>query len=297
MLIIGSEALIRYTCGGDPRIPKDLDFIATHDEARKYISDHTKIHTVRPSTNGRKLICLSYDKPVEIEIAWPGSTAEEILASCPKAVIASLNLLYLLKMSHRYLKHSPHFEKTMRDIQLMRVLGAEITNEGLLKRREKETYDYPHPNLNQGKDGFFDPNQLKYVWDHDSIHLAMAVDPLKPAYTKYKLDGAEVRVDRRKWEALPYEVKLQSVYEEACVLALERSQVPYRDRVTPDRSFTIALQRLCSSISSGWWREWAWEHYDEVMQLYKNRGSYVEQFDRMVEAGIVVKDTRSGDAR
>lgn len=40
-------------------------------------------------------------------------------------VIAPLVLLYTLKMSHEYLKDSPHFLKTMKDIQTMRKYNAQ----------------------------------------------------------------------------------------------------------------------------------------------------------------------------
>jgi len=76
------------------------------------------------------------------------------------------------------------------------------------------------------------------------------------------------------------------------VLALERSQVPFRGKVDPAVSFKIALQRLCSSISSGWWREWAWEHYDEALKYYNP--NYLDIFDKGVEKGIIKPDTRMG---
>lgn len=289
MLLIGSAALINRL-GGEYRNPKDFDYICTHQEAKDYCSWHD-FKKIIPSRDGSKLVCFGDGIPVELEIAWPGTSAEEILRTEPSS-IATLNTLYLLKMSHRYLKHSPHFEKTRNDILFLRRLGAKIMNPALLKKREKETYNYPHPNLNQGKDGFFDPNQLRYVWEHDTIHLAMAYDPLKPAYTKFQT--AAVKVSREMWEQLDDETKLQSVVEEAYVLALERSQVPFRGKVDPAVSFKIALQRLCSSISSGWWREWAWEHYDEALKYYNP--NYLDIFDKGVADGIVKPDTRYEDS-
>ena len=43
-----------------------------------------------------------------------------------------------------------------------------------LVRRETETLAHVHPKLNVSKDGFFNPQEITYVWVHDTIHLAVA---------------------------------------------------------------------------------------------------------------------------
>jgi hypothetical protein len=282
MLLIGSKALKHWTCGGDPRVCLDTDYICTHDEAHRYASEH-EFDRVLPSTTGDSVACFKGRDVTELMFAWPGSTNEEILQL--EDGVASLDMLLLLKMSHRYLKNSPHFEKTHRDIGELRMRGAIIKWPDLLKRREKETYNYPHPSLMRNKKGFFDPNEgVQYVYDHDTIHLAMALDPGIPAYTKFKGE-AEVMVDRSKWQPLPDDVKLASVIEESLVLALERSQVPFRGKIAPEKSFKMALQKVCTSITSGWWREWAWEHYWEALDSYPK--DYLSRFDEAVKVGIV----------
>jgi hypothetical protein len=288
-------------------MPKDTDYICTHDEAQTYIK-RVKPDLTAPNDKGTTIICRWRDErqkggrlPVELVIAWPGSSTEDIYnlqvkkewqdGSEENEAVADLNMLYLLKMSHRYLKNSPHFLKTMRDIQLMRALGATIEDADLLKKREKETYDYKHPSLMRNKQAFFNPNEgVKYIYDHDTLHLAMAVQPLTPAYTFFKQDQAEVNIDRSKWDNQPIEVQLNSVLEEATVLALERSQIPYRGTIDPRRSFQIALQKVCTSISSGWWRAFAWEYYDEVMAMFEAREAekpYLTRFDEGIVAGII----------
>jgi hypothetical protein len=191
-----------------------------------------------------------------------------------KAWVPSLNVLYMLKMSHRYKKNSPHFLKTMRDIQKMRAAGAFIQSDhfDFFKKRRDATYWYEHPNLNRTKEEFFNPDDSFYVYDHDSIHEAVAIDGA-PAYTKYAVEGAEVLSSKQKFFEASHEVRIAGVYEETCVLALERSQIPNDfKRVTPEWSFKKALEKVCTSITSGWFREFAWEHYDEVLELYYKRG-------------------------
>jgi len=300
MLLIGSQALKYYT--KLDREPRDWDFIGTIDEIESFIQARKdKVESAYPSNEGKKMIVKLKDElPIEFEIAWEGSTAEEALKFVEDEVFdrqmtkfgicefPSLNLLYELKMSHRFLKNSPHFLKTMRDIQLMRSLGAQIEHPEWLKEREKETYNYSHPKLSVSKDEFFkkDDGQVVYIYDHDSIHIAMARFD-KPAYEYFKPEGSQVLCDKKMFFDSPEEIKLASVIEEATVLALERSQIPYKGLVEPLWSFKMALFKVCTSITSGYWREYAYSVYDQVLALYDEK--YVEKFWKAVDDGIVKK--------
>ena len=298
MLLIGSAALHAW---GHGREPVDLDYIATLDEynteARR-AREEGDLVTAQPLKEDLFLLVRRSDpRPREFEIAWSGTTGEELLSLCREhrrlaerrddgLLVVAPDVVYTLKLSHRYLRNSPHFRKTMSDIRYLRQLHCEVPLElrGWLKRREAETYDYGHPNLGQGKRDFFSGDGIEYVWDHDSLHEAVKLGPV-PAYTLFREDGAEVRVSRAKWEKLSHDVKLSSVLEESYVLALERSQVPFNFRPSPEESFNIALEKVCTSITSGWWREWAWEHHDEALAAYDP--SYVAKFRRGVETKLV----------
>ena len=299
MLLIGSAALA-FVAELD-REPKDADLIATIDEYEDFIAKHKQnLVSTYPVNKGKKLIIFLKDtKPIEMEIAWPDSTAETLLNALSmedlpttsflgqEVSVAPLHILYQLKMSHRFLKNSPHFLKTMKDIKFMRSLGAQITMPDWLKAREVETYDYKHPKLNVSKDDFFKKDEgVTYVYDHDSIHEAVKRYD-RPAYTYFKPENSQVLCDRAMFEASSREIQLASVVEEATVLALERSQIPFKDQVTPKWSFDMALMKVCTSITSGWWRSFAWEHYDEVQALYDE--NYVAKFWEAVKKGVVVK--------
>src|SRR5690606_29078459 len=113
--------------------------------------------------------------------------------------LPSLDQLYTLKMSHRYLKNSPHFRKTRDDIMMLRGLGCKIFDQDWFKQRESETYTYKHPKLNVMKKDFFNGDGVRYVYDHDDIHMAVAhyresgaTTPI-PAYKLYMKDGAQVQ--------------------------------------------------------------------------------------------------------
>lgn len=309
LVALGSHALIAH---GFPRVPKDLDLVGELREvqsfARKYGSGRPTI-TAHPISHGKKLLYVygprkvitnlldSQSSIVEAEIAWPNTTAKELLDMVvdgptiqigdEKVNVPSINILYAIKMSHRFLKNSPYFSKTMADIHLLRQAGAVITDDlkPFVKRREKETYTYTHPKLNVDKQSFFGEKNL-YTYEHDTIHLSV-MRGIKPAYELFKSNQAEVMCSKDLFFAQPRQTQLNAVLEESLVLALERSQIPFRGRVEALRSFEMALEKTCTSITSGWFRSFAWENYHAVHAMYDP--NYVDKFWADVASGLVKK--------
>jgi hypothetical protein len=172
----------------------------------------------------------------------------------------------------------------------MKSVGAKIRPEymGFFKLREKETYArQAHPKLNVNKREFFDESfGVRYQHDHDDVHQSIALGE-KPAYTYYLKDGAEINCDKDKFFALDERVRLAGVIEEACVLSIERSLVPHPGVMTPKQAWIFALSKVCSSITSGWFREYAYENIFEVIKRYPE--NYWERFQQAVKEGKVRK--------
>lgn len=281
-LLIGSLAMVFHF--PDAReVGLDADYICTIDEY------HARVKALRnmgakfnayPLDGNTMVVKTEYGLIKEFSIAWPGTTNEKILQI--ENGVASPAMLLLLKLSHRYRKDSPHFLKTMRDIQFLRSKEVSVPKEWLplLKEREKETYSYAHPKLNQDKKSFFDNSNGMYIYDHDSIHRAVAVEAT-PAYTKFSEDGQEVKSSRKKWEQCSHMTKLLAGLEESYVLALERSLIPLPAVLTPRQAFDKALGKVCTSITSGWFREFCWENYDNISMLYDE--SFVDKFNAALE--------------
>lgn len=319
MLIIGSRALKNAAPHLLNRDPLDHDFVCTIEEYDKFVKCIPKeqLKAAYPINEASKMIVKTFkDNQLnifEFEIAWPETTAASMLNLVNKVkgnsdfdipgvdmYFADLNLLFALKASHRYLKNSPHFLKTRRDyFALKSHLGITVNDldtdlKAWYKIREKETYNYKHPKLDQSKNSFFNPNEgVIYTYDHDTIHVSMAQENNTPAYTLYMKDGAQVACDKNKFFAAPQKVRLNGVVEEAYVLALERSQIPFKGKVDAKKSFDMALFKVCSSITSGWFREFAYDHYDEVQKMYNP--DYVNMFWKAVDNGVVRK-LNPGDA-
>jgi hypothetical protein len=300
--VIGSHAMNLWLDNmKDLREPQDLDIVASYDDIKTFVafikSSGVKVFADYPISSGKKVLIKTNRGIIEAEVAWPGSSGEALLDLIMAEtreeqpvhygvpmLAPSLDLLYMLKMSHRYLKNSPHFLKTMQDIKLMRRLGAVIRpeHEKFYKERMAWTYTYAHPKLNTSKGEFF-TDDVPYIYDHDSIHETVK-HLAKPAYSYFKPDESDVMVSREMFEALPEYTKLCSVLEEVYVLALERSQIPY-PTTDKKRSFDMAHMKVCTSITSGWWREYAWENYARVQDMYNEQ--YVYHFWTAVGYGDV----------
>lgn len=297
MILIGSRALFAINPAILGRPMLDYDFISTEEEAKKFISKKCDNHKIYDQ--GKKIIAEG-PTPFEFEILERSPTARmfkelvdaeqhSIACSAPwfesEWKCPSLNLLFTLKSSHRYLKNSPHFWKNAMDYHRMKICGAfvEDTHKDFLRTREKETYTYNHPKLNVKKKDFFKDDNIQYIYDHDSIHEAVKhLD--KPAYRYYMKDGEEVQTSKSKFFEVDEIIRLYGVLEESYVLALERSQIPF-EGIDPKKSFLMALSKVCTSITSGWFREFAYENIFSVLKMYNP--NYVERFNSALEAGIV----------
>lgn len=290
MLLIGSRAMQAHF-KDFPRAARDTDWICTIEDFEKTAASsmkHGKNVSVYP-TSPSSMVVKSNGYIAEYSIAWPGSTNETILKEhMEDSGVASPELLLLLKLSHRYRKDSPHFLKTMRDIQFLRNRGVCLPEAmlPLLRARERETYSYKHPNLNQKKSDFFNNANGLYRYEHDDIHRAVSVlGP--PAYTYFSADGEEVKSDRDKFFSCDESIRLRAGLEESYVLALERSLIPLPGVLTPKKAFDKALEKVCTSITSGWFREYCWENYDRIQSMYDE--SFVGKFNRALERGEVRK--------
>ena len=304
-------AVIGSSAWENGRAPADFDIICSPEDFKEYIriinsKDRYSLQWLRPTDAGMAA-GFSYRYPgdfnndqfiIDAEFTGRENPSSQLVYdyiletgeheygvdSSVDLFIANLDTLYMLKMSHRYKKNSPHFKKTMDDIIEFRKMGAKIPDQGLYQARMDATYGYSHPNLKRTKEEFFvTSGELKYEYDHDSLHEAVAhLD--RPMYTYYAVDGEQVLSSRSKFEALPELQKIWGVLEESYVLALERSVIPFG--TDPTEAFMMALEKVCTSITSGWFREYAWENYYECIEVFRDDDSYVQKFNEAAKSGV-----------
>lgn len=298
MILIGSRALQLRAPFLLNRDPVDFDWICTEEEYGDWFKkNQNKVQPTKDpySPKPNKMI-VEGSTNCEFDFIAPGTSNEELskliaqdpeTLKTPFGLVPSLDWLFFFKASHKHLKNSPHFWKTFNDYHRMKAAGAKIPVEfkDLFKQREKETYTYKHPNLKQDKKNFFSEDQgITYTYDHDSLHCAVKhLD--KPAYSYFGEEGQEVKSNKDKFFQCSKEIQLYSVVEESAVLAIERSLVPHPGVLTIKQAWGLAFSKVLTSITSGWWRTFAYDNGLEALKIYP--ADYWDKFQSGLKDGTV----------
>jgi hypothetical protein len=303
MLVIGSHALrigLEEVGKRLNRAPSDLDILAWPGEADYFILEANL--TVEKRV-GNKWLCRAPDgRWVEIEIATTGSSSLDYLrwefemtvstaADFYGVVIpvAPLEMLYSLKRAHR---HSPRmFHKHVKDYNLLREIVKTDALPEITKKRYQETVEREKlrtPSLNKSTKDFFDDKVSNRTFIHDQIHEVMAFGD-RPMFEKIKIDPNKVACSKEKFFALTHEERAHCVQEEVYVIALERAIIPMlfegEGMATPVEAYKWALMRICTTLCSGWFREFALENYEDLMLRYN--WTYTNKFLKAVEEGRI----------
>lgn len=192
--------------------------------------------------------------------------------------------------------HLPQYQKWLSLFGFENMLSL---LEDIYNQRSNEVYQHQLPKLNVDKKQFFD-DRVQYIYDHDSIHEVVALfvndkeTAGKPAYTYYMKDDQEVMTDKYKFYNSSDNVKLLGVMEEAMVLSLERFcflpankfhwEHGYKGLVP--FAFNFCLKKVCTTITGGYFREYAYTYYHEAMNRFHalpNFHDFVEKHKNMLK--------------
>lgn len=309
MIVYGSHALrAGYKARGMElgREPVDLDILASREEARDFIGI-ANLDLVKMSPD-RILAKAPSGQMVEIEYIVPGTSnalyhlwaetigkLETIRYQDVEIPVASLEMMYSIKRAHR---HSPRFfEKHVNDYNRLHKLfkGRDIFAK-VTALRYKETAEKQKlrtPSLNKTAKDFFDDNVSNRTFIHDQIHEVMAFGS-RPMFERIKIDPDKVACSKEKFFLLSGEQRDQCVQEEAYVIALERAMIPMlfegEKIATPSDAYKWAVMRICTTLCSGWFREYAVENYDNLMLRYDR--TYVDKFLDAAESGRIKRIER-----
>lgn len=229
-VIVGSTALVNW--GLSNREPQDLD-VVTAD------SHHMK---------GTRIDFL-YDArlvPFIDALRQQGDPTGSVVTN------PSLDFLYTLKLSHSYwdLPHSK-WEKHIGDLIVLKRAGAVLWSElhAVLYQIWEEKYGKKQVNLCMDKAAFFD-DAVKRIYDHDSIHRAVAYGD-RPLYETVLVPGQEIAQSTKAIKALDKVTRDRLYREEIYVTALERWILP-KLLTSPRAAYNLALKKMVTSLSKGW---------------------------------------------
>lgn len=299
MIIIGSRALYSKfeNESSIERLSKaDFDVIMSFDDFNFFIEKFDKkiIEMVPNSHNKYNLKIMINDKKVqyEIEINSNDSSGEFLLNNINVVTDANytdqlnvewrcLSFPYLMLMKKSHLYFPVHFEKNINDYHFLKsILGDIELNENMetfFNLRKKESYikfedKYSTPSLEVSNEEFFSVSGKANgrVYIHDDLHEVVKHFN-KPIYNMLKYEEKKDRAwcEKDLFHNLPYDYRIKCVQEEAYVIALERYILPqfgeYKDFFW---CYKRALRRICTTLCSGFFRQFAFENYPIIVNAY-----------------------------
>ena len=177
--------------------------------------------------------------------------------------------LAIIKRSHlwrdlSFQKHITHYHKYMIGYKRQDWLWAD----DILQERialTMKAFPQGHPSLKKSVDEFFD-DYVKKKYNHDYLHELVAYYD-KPLYTRLQRDSSSAWCERDLWETLSIEDRTKCVAEETQVIAIERFLVPKDWNYSVRHAYLRSLDKVCTTLCSGWFRDHAIDYYPQVMEL------------------------------
>lgn len=148
----------------------------------------------------------------------------------------------------------------------------------LAERTRLTKIEYPrsNPNLNQSNEDFFD-DAVEKKYDHDWLHELYAYGDA-PVYEKLKTDKTKAWCEKDLFFLLPPDEMLKCVAEETYVIATERFLIPTNYEHYWKLAYVKALRKVCTTLTSGWFRDYAIDNYPEIINHYdKAKIQYVKE--------------------
>jgi hypothetical protein len=306
MIIVGSKAL-KYYFPNIQREIKDVDVIGTQSDIN-YLCNALQPEKVRNTEHITTLINIQNKFGI-----WDTNNVEILNADASQSLrryidydtksgnlgsgirYASLEVIFSLKKSHI---HFPiKFDKHIKDYCLLYdYLNGKDKLSDITKLNFKETESrvgkLRTPSLNKSTKEFFGQSNgyVETFFIHDDIHRVMAHYD-KPLYERMQKDLSLAKCEKDMWETFTFEEKCKCVLEEAYVIALERKILPSifggKAWVNSEESLNWSLMRVCTTLCSGWFRDFATNNYLKIKE-YINQ-NYVDKFLEAYQNGQINK--------
>jgi hypothetical protein len=207
---------------------------------------------------------------------WSALPPWESAPGAPMRVAPATSLL-LIKRSHLYDPAGWH--KHIADYHFLRsrVVESDITpaerEAGAARLAEwnaRHTKGVGSGPMRVPNEVFFAGTRMAQIraYEHDDLHRSTCYRA-EPLYRALEDDQSLPFVSGRRFERFDEVDKLRLVREESYAIALERAVIPALELGrTPDarRAYQHALRRICTNLTTGWFRDFAIEHYPEVCE-------------------------------
>ena len=268
-MLIGSRAIAHWNPEFKIRSDSDWDIIGTPESedffrSRYSIPDSDRIEWHDPYHLNNNSLCYYNNNS--------GGSYGDVIRPYALAIMYRSHL-------HREWNWDAHITKYHKFILPLLKSDLHLSDPILLERIKltKEAYPQGNPKLNKSNDEFFD-DPVKKVYDHDFLHELYAYED-RPMFEKLKrpeqFDLAWCNKDL--WDKLSQTQKLQCVAEETYVIATERFMVPNNWNYPTKKAYYFALKKVCTTLTSGWFRDFAIDNFPQVFEMFEASKMYLVQ--------------------
>lgn len=299
MLIVGSKAF-KHNFPNSKREVNDIDIIGYSDDLKRLIDTFNPSEVIKAKhtillKNIKNKTEIYDTENIELLLADDSKALQMVLEYSKEGLYAPKEVLFSLKSSH--IHYPIKFKKHIRDFCFLfdYFKGIDMLSEITIihkKEIEKRLGKLKTPSLNKSVEEFFGQSKdyVQSYFIHDDIHRVMSHYET-PLYVKMQIDNSLAKCDKNSWFKFTYEDKCKCVLEEAYVIALERKILPMLfgggKGYTSEEAFDWALMRICTTLCSGWFREFATVNYFKIKDR-KDR-NYVEKFLTAYENGNITR--------
>lgn len=303
MLIVGSKAF-NYHFPSLKREAKDTDIIGNQKAIEylkhglkpekvietKHITTLVNIQNPNDTFNTKNVEILNADTSESLKMYLDYDTKNGSLGYGLR--YASPEVLLSLKKSHinfpiKFQKHISDYNHLLNFLKEDKLNHITKLN---FKETEKRVGELKTPSLKKSTMNFFGQSDgyVKSFYIHDHIHHVMAHYD-RPVYEDMQKSSESAWCEKDMWNAFPFEKKAKCVLEEAYVIALERKIIPMINGCgeigTSKQAFDWALMRICTTLCSGWFRQFATDNYLEIIKFYNP--DYVKKFLKAEKEGQI----------
>ncbi|CAB4415830.1 unnamed protein product [Rhizophagus irregularis] len=186
-------------------------------------------------------------------------------------IVAPLKILEALKTSQIY--WPADFHKNISDLHFPQ---RDELIELILETRIKETEIIQgkpdaYINLNMSNNDFLEYEDNLFVQkciSHEDLYELVKYGD-HPIYQGLRDGQSKALIKKSLFEKLDYQTKINCIKEVAMVIALERYLIPMISK-DQENSYKLALVRICTKLTKGWFHQFAIDNYPRLSNLDKD---------------------------
>lgn len=251
----------------------------SHEEDTIASRSSKLLHSMQHKMEGRVYSDMPIESPPCSHCGCPGDHHNAAWASAGRpredvyCWVPSKEILFALKKSH--VTFPINWYKNISDYHYLKDnyfkdfdIKSDSTVFKLYMYRKQETNARikTKVDLQMSNEEFFNQHNVNRLVNHDKLHEMVAMYDV-PMHTKIRKDQDSAYCDESLWNQLTIDEKYATVQEEACVIALERAILPKMVKKLPvnhTTAYNWAIMRICTTLTKGWFREFAVENWTKV---------------------------------